>query len=142
MGVDVDSAFTIFQLYFVSVLTVCVRVVFCFVLFYLYYSFYLSDSVVVFICIAFFGYYRVHIQHRYDAKDPKYRILYNHFNQPGPDRCLTMKVRIIEKMYHHANSSMLNTPYRTDRELCTAMPCGCNDKEWEICQVLDAAKST
>ena len=22
-------------------------------------------------------------QHRYDAKDPKYRILYNHFNQPG-----------------------------------------------------------
>jgi hypothetical protein len=21
-------------------------------------------------------------QHRYDAKDPKYRILYNHFNQP------------------------------------------------------------
>ena len=33
MGVDLDSAFTIFQLYFVSVLTVCVRVVFCFVLF-------------------------------------------------------------------------------------------------------------
>jgi hypothetical protein len=31
-------------------------------------------------------------QHRYDAKDPKYRILYNHFNQPGHDRCLTMKV--------------------------------------------------
>jgi hypothetical protein len=24
-------------------------------------------------------------QHRYDAKDPKYRILYNHFNQPGHD---------------------------------------------------------
>jgi hypothetical protein len=22
-------------------------------------------------------------QHRYDAKDPKYRALYNHFNQPG-----------------------------------------------------------
>ena len=32
-------------------------------------------------------------QHRYDARDPKYRILYNHFNQPGHDRCLTMKVR-------------------------------------------------
>ena len=31
-------------------------------------------------------------QHRYDAKDPKYRILYNPFNQPGHDRCLTMKV--------------------------------------------------
>jgi hypothetical protein len=24
-------------------------------------------------------------QHRYDARDPKYRILYNHFNQPGPE---------------------------------------------------------
>jgi hypothetical protein len=43
-------------------------------------------------------------KHRYDAKDPKYRILYNHFNQPGHDRCLTMKVRIIEKIYHHTNS--------------------------------------
>jgi hypothetical protein len=30
-------------------------------------------------------------QHRYDARDPKYRILYNHFNQPGHDRCLTMR---------------------------------------------------
>jgi hypothetical protein len=28
-------------------------------------------------------------QHRYDARDPKYRILYNHCNQPGHDRCLT-----------------------------------------------------
>ena len=41
-------------------------------------------------------------QHRYDARDPKYRILYNHFNQPGHDRCLMMKVRIIEKNYHTA----------------------------------------
>ena len=67
-------------------------------------------------------------QHRYDAKDPKYRILYNHFNQPGHGRCLTLKVRIIEKIYHHTNSPMLSTPYRTDRELFwikelgTAMP--------------------
>ena len=72
-------------------------------------------------------------QHRYDARDPKYRIVNNHFNQPGNDRCLTMKVRIIEKIYHHTNSPLLNTPYRTDRqlywitELGTAMPCGCND---------------
>jgi hypothetical protein len=72
-------------------------------------------------------------QHRYDAKDPKYRILYNHFNQPVNDRCLTMKVRIIEKIYHHTNSLMLSTLYRTDRELFwikelgTAMPYGCND---------------
>ena len=72
-------------------------------------------------------------QHRYDAKNPKYRILYNHFNQPGHDRCSTMKVRIIEKIYHHTNSPILSTPYRTDRELFwikelgTAMPYGCND---------------
>jgi hypothetical protein len=46
------------------------------------------------------------------------------------DRCLTMKVRIIEKIYHHTNSPILSTPYRTDRELFwikelgTAMPYG------------------
>ena len=45
------------------------------------------------------------------------RNLYNHFNQPGHNRCLTMKVRIIEKIYHHTNSPMLSTPYRADREL-------------------------
>jgi hypothetical protein len=72
-------------------------------------------------------------QHRYDAKDPEYRILYNHFNQPGHDGCLTMKVRIIETIYHHTNSPMLSTPYRPDRELFwikelgTAMSYGCND---------------
>ena len=44
-----------------------------------------------------------------------------------------MKVRIIEKIYHHTNSPILSTPYRTDRELFwikelgTAMPYGCND---------------
>ena len=88
-------------------------------------------------------------QHRYDARDPKYRILYNHFNQPGDDRCLTMKVRIIEKIYYHTNSPILSTHYRTDRELFwikelgTAMPyvAMITSKEWEICQVLDAAKS-
>jgi hypothetical protein len=43
-----------------------------------------------------------------------------------------MKVRIIEKIYHHTNSPTLSTPYRTDRELFwikklgTAMPYGCN----------------
>jgi hypothetical protein len=56
-------------------------------------------------------------QHRYDAKDPKYRILYNHFNQPSHDRCLTMKVRIIEKISHLTNSPMLRAPYRADRDL-------------------------
>ena len=72
-------------------------------------------------------------QHRHHARNPKYRILYNHFNQPCHDHCLTMKVRIIEKIYHHTNSPMLGTPYRTDKELFwikelgTAMPYGFND---------------
>ena len=72
-------------------------------------------------------------QHRYDARYPKYRTLYSHFNQPGHDRCLTMKIRIIEKIYHHTNSPIHSTPYHTDRELFwikelgTAMPYGCND---------------
>ena len=58
--------------------------------------------------------------------------------------CLTMKVRIIEKIYHHTNSHILSTPYRTDRqlfwvkELGTAMPYGCNDS----IKGVDAAKST
>ena len=44
-----------------------------------------------------------------------------------------MKVRIIEKIYHHTNGPILSTPYRTDRELFwikelgTAMSYGCND---------------
>jgi hypothetical protein len=49
-----------------------------------------------------------------------------------------MKVRIIEKIYHHTNCPMLSTPYRTDRELLwikelgTAMPYGCNDNIKEV----------
>ena len=61
------------------------------------------------------------------------------------DRCLTMKVRIIEKIYHHTNSPILSTLYRTDRELFWIKELGTamiTSKEWEICQVLDAAKST
>ena len=50
-------------------------------------------------------------QHRYDARDPKYRILYNHFSH---DRCLTMKVRIIEKIYHHTNSPIQSVPITTN----------------------------
>jgi hypothetical protein len=48
-----------------------------------------------------------------------------------------MKVRIIEKIYHHTNCPIL-TPYRTDRELFwikelgTAMPYGCNDQVVKI----------
>jgi hypothetical protein len=36
-------------------------------------------------------------KHRYDANDPQCRIVYNHFHQPGHDRCLTMKVLLIHK---------------------------------------------
>ena len=87
-------------------------------------------------------------QHRYDARDPKYRTLYSHFNQPGHYRCLTMKIRIIEKIYHHTNSPIHSTPYHTDRELFwikelgTAMPYGCNDNIKGVGKVLNAAKST
>jgi hypothetical protein len=56
-------------------------------------------------------------KHRYDANDPQCRIVYNHFHQPGHDRWLTMKVRIIENIYHHTNSPKLSTPFRTDRQL-------------------------
>jgi hypothetical protein len=44
-----------------------------------------------------------------------------------------MKVRIIEKIYHHSNSPSLSTPFRRKREefwireLGTATPYGCND---------------
>ena len=41
-------------------------------------------------------------KHRYDANDSQYRIFYKHFNEPGHDRCLTMKGRIIEKNYRTA----------------------------------------
>jgi predicted nucleic acid-binding Zn-ribbon protein len=56
------------------------------------------------------------------------------FDVGGGLRCLKMKVRIIEKIYHQTNSPMLSTPYRTDielfwiKELGTAMPDGCNYK--------------
>jgi hypothetical protein len=61
-----------------------------------------------------------------------------------------MKVRIIEKIYHHTSSPILSTPYRTDREVLWIKELGtqCHtvamitSKEWEIWQVLDAAKST
>jgi hypothetical protein len=44
-----------------------------------------------------------------------------------------MKVRILEKIYHHTNNPTLSTPFRRQREdhwirnLGTAFPYGCND---------------
>jgi hypothetical protein len=52
-----------------------------------------------------------------------------------------MKVRIIEKIYHHTKSPILSTPYRTDREvfwvkqLGTAMHYGCNDNIKECSEI-------
>ena len=49
-----------------------------------------------------------------------------------------MRVRILEKIYHHTNSSTLSSPFRRQRELywiqqlCTAMPYGCNDNIKDI----------
>ena len=71
--------------------------------------------------------------HSYDAKNPEYRALYNHFDQQSHDQCLNMMFRVIETIYHHTNNPKLSRPYRTDRDLFwikqlgTAMPYGCND---------------
>ena len=61
------------------------------------------------------------------------QLLYSHFNQPDHS-VVSLKVRILEKIYHPSNSPSLSTPYRRKREeywiklLGTAFPYGCNDK--------------
>jgi len=61
------------------------------------------------------------------------QLLYQHFNQPDHS-VLSMKVRILAKIYHHTNNPNLSTPVRRQREehwilkLGTAAPYGCNDK--------------
>lgn len=61
------------------------------------------------------------------------KFLYKHFNQPDHS-IASMKVRIIEKIYHPTIDPILSTPYRLQREdfwireLGTAIPYGCNDK--------------
>ena len=70
--------------------------------------------------------------HRYEINNGGNQVLYQHFNKPDHS-ILSMKVRIIEKIYHHTNSPTLSRPYRIQREehwirqLGTAMPYGCND---------------
>jgi hypothetical protein len=60
-------------------------------------------------------------------------IVFQHFNQPDHS-ILSMRVRIIRKLYHRTNNSNLTTPLRGQhedywiRELRTATPYGCNDK--------------
>ena len=60
------------------------------------------------------------------------QLLYKHFNFPEHS-VLSMKVRILEKIYHRTNRPGLSTPFRRKREehwirqLGTAAPYGCND---------------
>ena len=70
--------------------------------------------------------------HRFNINNSGKQALYQHFNREDHS-ILSMKVRIIEKIYHPTNSPNLSTPYRRNREefwirkLGTAMPYGCND---------------
>ena len=70
--------------------------------------------------------------HRFEINNGGHQLLYKHFNSPDHS-ILSMKVRIIEKNYHHTNSPTLSTPFRRQREeywirkLGTAFPYGCND---------------
>jgi len=58
---------------------------------------------------------------------------YQYFNQPNHS-VLSLKVRILENIYHPTNSPQLSTPHRRKREeywirlLGTATPYGCNEK--------------
>ena len=60
-------------------------------------------------------------------------IAYQHSNQPDHS-ILSMRVRIIDKIYHRTNNPNLATPLRKQmeeywiRELRGATPYGCNDK--------------
>jgi len=60
-------------------------------------------------------------------------IVYQHFNKPDHP-ILSMRVRIIEKIYHRTNNPNLATPLRRQREdywireLGTVTRYGCNDK--------------
>ncbi len=72
--------------------------------------------------------------HRSNVNDPNNnKFVYKHFNQPDHS-IVSMKVRIIEKIYHPTNDPILSTPHRLHREdfwireLGTAIPYGCNDK--------------
>ena len=70
--------------------------------------------------------------HRSSINTGGNQILYNHFNLPDHS-VLSMKVRILEKIYHHKNSPCLSTPFRRKREehwfrqVGIAAQYGCND---------------
>ena len=70
--------------------------------------------------------------HRFQINHGGSRLLHRHFNLPDHS-ILSMKVRILEKIYHPTNNPSLSTPLRRKREehrirqLGTAAPYGCND---------------
>ena len=70
--------------------------------------------------------------HRFQINDNGGQLLYRHFNQPDHS-IVSMRVVIIDKIYHHTNSPTLSTHFRRQREefwiktLGTASPYGCND---------------
>ena len=53
--------------------------------------------------------------HRFEINNEGHQLLYKHFNSPDHS-IASMKVRIIEKIYHHTNSPTLSTPFRRQRE--------------------------
>ena len=69
--------------------------------------------------------------HRSSINTRGNQLLHKHFNLPEHS-VLSMKVRILEKIYHPTNSPGLSTPFRRKREehwirqLGTAAPYGCN----------------
>ena len=70
--------------------------------------------------------------HRSGINNDSFPFVYQHFNQPDHS-ILSLKVRILEKIYHPTNNPTLSTPFRKEREefwirrLGTALPYGCND---------------
>ena len=70
--------------------------------------------------------------YRFQINNNGGRLLYRHFNQPDYS-IVSMKVVLIEKIYHHTNSPTLSTHFRRQREefsikiLGTASPYGCYD---------------
>ena len=70
--------------------------------------------------------------HRFQINHGGYQLLYRHFNLPDHS-ILSMKVRILEMIYHPTNNPSLSNPFGRKREehwirqLGTAAPYGCND---------------
>ena len=70
--------------------------------------------------------------HRSGVNNDVSQVVYQHFNRPDHS-ILSMKVRILQKIYHPTNNPNLSTPLRKQteeywiKELGTAIPYGCND---------------